>query len=291
MNNIPQQDNNLDSMLEGEILWTESIETPIQNIDVISEVANEVANEVENETQTNNISDSQIVLSEKQKKAATKAAKEAEKEALKQRKALEKKNRPPTVWEKALQKYWFLLVFFLLSLIFFWVFSFMEWKFKEVYNNLDMESNSLVMDMDAEKTFLEKWSGNSVKIVDTPKIEEAYNNISDSIVLMQQFVDSFWINLEDRKIRFIVKKQLLDSEKIALMMLKYQSEELQPRLISGLWPKDVEIVVELSTNAQRKSLKQKEEEKLKEQLEWNKEKPNKKKKKEKTTEEENTPTT
>jgi hypothetical protein len=54
-----------------------------------------------------------------------------------------------------------------------------------------MESNSLVMDMDAEKTFLEKWSGNSVKIVDTPKIEEAYNNISDSIVLMQQFVDSF----------------------------------------------------------------------------------------------------
>ena len=162
-----------------------------------------------------------------------------------------------------------------------------------MYNNLDMESNSLVMDMDAEKTFLEKWSGNSVKIVDTPKIEEAYNNISDSIVLMQQFVDSFWINLEDRKIRFIVKKQLLDSEKIALMMLKYQSEELQPRLISGLWPKDVEIVVELSTNAQRKSLKQKEEEKLKEQLEWNKEKLNKKKKKEKekTTEEENTPTT
>jgi hypothetical protein len=65
------------------------------------------------------MSDSQIVLSEKQKKAATKAAKEAEKEALKQRKALEKKNRPPTVWEKALQKYWFLLVFFLLSLIFF----------------------------------------------------------------------------------------------------------------------------------------------------------------------------
>lgn len=287
MNNIPQQDNNLDTMLEGEILWTESIETPIQNIDVISEVANEV----ENETQTDNMADSQIVLSEKQKKAATKAAKEAEKEALKQRKALEKKNRPPTVWEKALQKYWFLLVFFLLSLIFFWVFSFMEWKLKEVYNNLDMESNSLAMDMDAEKAFLEKWSGNSVKIVDTPKIEEAYNNISDSIVLMQQFVDSFWISLEDRKIRLIVKKQLLDSEKIALMMLKYQSEELQPRLISGLWPKDVEIVVELSTNAQRKSLKQKEEEKLKEQLEWNKEKSNKKKKKEKTTEEETTPTT
>ena len=58
MNNIPQQDNNLDTMLEGEILWTESIETPIQNIDVISEVANEV----ENETQTDNTSDSQIIL-------------------------------------------------------------------------------------------------------------------------------------------------------------------------------------------------------------------------------------
>lgn len=286
MHNItPNQENNeLDTMLEEDILWTESLEANPE----APLIEHPVEETVEETSQ-------QIEFTEKQKKEAMKRAKEAEKEALRKRKELEKKNRPPTVWEKALKKYWFLLTFFVISLIFYFIFSYMEGKFKEVFNNLDMESNSIAMDMDAEKAFLDKWSGNSVKVLDTPKVEEAYNNIGDAIVLMQQFVDNFGISVEDTKMRLIVKKQLLDSEKIALMMLKYQSENFSPKLINGLWPKDVEVIVEVLTTAQRKSLKQKEEDKLKEQLEENKKKDTDKKTTETTTTEtentENKPTT
>lgn len=200
-------------------------------------------------------------------KSLLKDNKKREKEQEKYEKKMKALNREPTIIEKTFKTYWVLITFFWLSAIFTLLFYLLLGQYKDFNNTIDLESADIRNQMEAEKTFLDNWAQSNVKIVPQKELEAYITNVSDAVSIVTQFTSQYELKIEKEEIKVIVKKKDITDEKISLLILKLQAESFPPRLVTWLSNNDTEVTIAINITVSRKSLKEKEEEKLKKALE------------------------